>query len=74
MHFTTMVQHATARVRPRSMQFDKSPDVTRWNVFIDAVRTVASASRRIIFAAPGQKTYIQVDPPQAEAGQPPARP
>jgi hypothetical protein len=25
MHFSTMVQHATAKVRPRSMQFDKSP-------------------------------------------------
>ncbi|KAK4043425.1 Septin-domain-containing protein [Parachaetomium inaequale] len=42
MHFTTMVQHATARVRPRSMQFEKSPVAPDTNTRRAASRDTAT--------------------------------
>jgi membrane protease subunit HflK len=54
------------------VQFTANPESTRWNLFLDAARSVVKSAKRIIFAQPGQKTYIQVDPPQLDAGQPPA--
>jgi membrane protease subunit HflK len=50
-------------------QFYKAPDVTRWNLYVDAVRSVTSAAKRIYFANPGQRTVIILDPPQYDAGQ-----
>jgi len=50
-------------------QYYKAPDVTRWNLYVDAVRSVTSNVKRIVFALKGQRTYIEVDPPQYDARQ-----
>jgi membrane protease subunit HflK len=50
-------------------QFEKAPDVTRWNVYADAVHTVSAAATRLLFVEPGQKTILTVDPPQFDASQ-----
>ncbi len=50
-------------------QYNRSPEVTRYNVYADAVRTVAAAATRIIYAQPGQQTTLTIDPPQFDAGQ-----
>ena len=59
-------------------QFQKAPDVTRWNVYAEAVKSVSSAATRVLFVQPGQKTILTIDPPvfdaaqSATAGQPPS--
>jgi len=50
-------------------QYNNAPDITRFNVFADAVRSVAGSAKRIIFARPGQPTTIVVDPAQIDTGQ-----
>ncbi len=51
------------------VQFRNAPDVTRWNVFVDAVRSVSGNAKRMVFAQPGQKTILTVDPPQYDPNQ-----
>jgi membrane protease subunit HflK len=50
-------------------QYKQAPAVTRYNVYADAVRTVAAAATRIIYAQPGQQTTLTIDPPEFDAGQ-----
>ncbi len=50
-------------------QYDKAPEITRWNVFADAVRSVSGNAKRIMFVQPGQKTILSIDPPTFDAGQ-----
>jgi membrane protease subunit HflK len=50
-------------------QYQNAPDVTRWNVFADAVTSVSGAAKRILFVQPGQKTILTIDPPVFDAGQ-----
>jgi membrane protease subunit HflK len=56
-------------------QYQKAPDVTMWNVYVDAVKSVTASATRIIFAQPGQRTTIILDPPQFDETQvgPPGR-
>ncbi|HEY4328335.1 MAG TPA: protease modulator HflK [Phycisphaerae bacterium] len=51
------------------VQYNNAPDITRANVFTDALRTVTGNAKRIVFAQPGQRTLIVVDPPQYDASQ-----
>ena len=50
-------------------QYEKAPEITRWNVFADAVRSVSGNAKRILFVQPGQKTILTIDPPTFDAGQ-----
>jgi membrane protease subunit HflK len=59
----------TNRFREVMVQYNNAPDVTRWNVFVDAARTVSANARRIVFAQPGQRTVLTVEPPQFDPGQ-----
>jgi membrane protease subunit HflK len=52
-------------------QFEKAPDVTKWNVYADAVQTVSAAATRMMFVEPGQKTIVTLDPPVFDASQVP---
>ncbi len=49
-------------------QFENAPDVTRWNVYAEAVKSVSAAATRVLFVEPGQKTILTIDPPQFDAG------
>lgn len=50
-------------------QYEKNPQVTRINLWVDAMRTIYAGARRVIFAQSGRPTYITVDPPQFDANQ-----
>jgi membrane protease subunit HflK len=50
-------------------QYEKAPDLTLWNVYVDAIKPITSGANRIIFAQPGQRTYIVLDPPEFDARQ-----
>ncbi len=50
-------------------QYENAPDVTRWNLFVEAATTVTGNAKRIFFARPGQKTYIEIDPAVFDAKQ-----
>ncbi|HUO07096.1 MAG TPA: protease modulator HflK [Phycisphaerae bacterium] len=50
-------------------QYQKAPDVTRWNVFAEAAKSVSTNAKRILFVQPGQKTILTIDPPTFDAGQ-----
>jgi membrane protease subunit HflK len=50
-------------------QYQKAPDVTLWNVYVDAIKPITSGADRIIFAQPGQRTYVVLDPPEFDAKQ-----
>ena len=50
-------------------QYENTPDVTRWNVFADAVNSVSGNAKRIMFVQPGQKTILTIDPQTFDAGQ-----
>ncbi|MCL2648140.1 MAG: protease modulator HflK [Phycisphaerales bacterium] len=50
-------------------QYEHSPDVTKWNLYVDAVKAVAGSAARIFFAVPGQRTIVTIDPPQFDANQ-----
>ncbi|MCL2639359.1 MAG: protease modulator HflK [Phycisphaerales bacterium] len=50
-------------------QHEHSPDVTRWNLYVDAVKAVTTNAARIFFAVPGQRTIITIDPPQFDVNQ-----
>jgi len=50
-------------------QYNNAPDVTRWNLFVEAATTVTGNAKRIFFAHPGQRTYIEIDPAQYDANQ-----
>ncbi|MGN6370197.1 MAG: protease modulator HflK [Phycisphaerae bacterium] len=50
-------------------QYVKAPDVTRWNIFAEAAKSVSSNAKRIMFVQPGQKTILMIDPPTFDAGQ-----
>jgi modulator of FtsH protease HflK len=45
-------------------QYEKAPDVTRWNVYVDAVKSVSTNANRIVYGQPGQHVWLQLDPPQ----------
>jgi modulator of FtsH protease HflK len=68
----TVTQAATGEVnrfRPVLQQYEKAPDVTMWNVYVDAVQAITKSAKRIVLAQPGQKTVIVLDPPQFDANQ-----
>jgi membrane protease subunit HflK len=50
-------------------QYEKAPDVTRWNIFAEAAKDVSTNAKRIMFVQPGEKTILTIDPPQFDAGQ-----
>ena len=50
-------------------QFKTAPEITRWNLFVDAARTVAAGAKRTYIVQPGQKMLIMVDPSQFDSGQ-----
>jgi modulator of FtsH protease HflK len=50
-------------------QYMNTPDVTRWNIWVDAATTVTGNAKRIFYARPGQKTYIKIDPVVFDAKQ-----
>jgi len=50
-------------------QYMNTPDVTRWNLFVEAATAVTGSAKRIFFAHPGQKTYIEIDPAQYDVNQ-----
>ena len=50
-------------------QYRNAPDVTRWNLYVEATGAVTASAKRIFFALPGQKTYIEIDPAQYDANQ-----
>ncbi len=50
-------------------QYQKAPDVTRWNVYAEAVKSVSGNATRMVFGEPGQKTILTLDPPQFDAAQ-----
>jgi regulator of protease activity HflC (stomatin/prohibitin superfamily) len=50
-------------------QYLNTPDVTRWNLFVDGATTVTGNAKRIFFAHPGQRTYIEIDPAQYDPNQ-----
>ncbi|HVX84283.1 MAG TPA: protease modulator HflK [Phycisphaerae bacterium] len=50
-------------------QYEQAPEVTRYNVYVDAVRTVAAAANRLMFMQPGQHATITIDSPQFDANQ-----
>lgn len=69
---TNTVQAATGeynRIVQILPEYNSAPDVTRWNLYADAVRAVSGGAKRIVFAQPGQKTIIVVDPPQYDPNQ-----
>jgi modulator of FtsH protease HflK len=57
------------RFRPVLQQYEKAPDVTMWNVYVDALQTITKNAKRMVLAQPGQKTVIMLDPPQFDANQ-----
>ena len=70
--YQTVTQAATGeadRFRQVLEQYEKAPDVTLWNVYVDAVESVTRNAKRIVLAQPGQKTVIVLDPPQYDANQ-----
>jgi modulator of FtsH protease HflK len=69
---TTMVQAANGEASRFSevlKQYENTPDVTRWNLFVDAATAVTGNAKRIFFAQPGQKIWVEVEPPQYDANQ-----
>jgi membrane protease subunit HflK len=50
-------------------QYEQAPEVTRYNVYVDAVRTIAAAANRLMFMQPGQHATITIDSPQFDANQ-----
>jgi modulator of FtsH protease HflK len=54
-------------------QFQNAPDVTRWNVYVEAVRSITGNANRIMFVQPGQKATLMIDAPQFDAGQVPPK-
>jgi len=50
-------------------QYRNAPDVTRWNLYVEATGAVTSNAKRIFFVQPGQRTYIEVDPAQYDPNQ-----
>lgn len=50
-------------------QYNKAPELTRLRLFTDAATTVTQAAKRIVYANPGEKLLLTVDPPQYDANQ-----
>jgi membrane protease subunit HflK len=50
-------------------QYQKAPDVTRWNVFAEAAKNVSGNAKRIMFVQRGQRTILTIEPPTFDAGQ-----
>jgi membrane protease subunit HflK len=53
-------------------QYEKAPELTRINLAVEAGRAVYGGATRVVFAQPGQKTVIGINPPEYNAAQ--ARP
>lgn len=50
-------------------QYQNAPDVTRWNVYVEAVGAVSGQANRIMFVQPKQSSVLVIDPPSFDAGQ-----
>jgi membrane protease subunit HflK len=50
-------------------QYKQAPDITRWAVWNEAVRSVSGNAVRQVFAQTGQKLMLQIDPPQFDEKQ-----
>jgi membrane protease subunit HflK len=68
----TRVQAATGE-RDRFLalleQYKNAPDVTQWNLWVDAVTAVSGPAVRHYFVQPGQRTIITIDPPKFDPAQ-----
>lgn len=53
-------------------QYEKAPELTRINLAVEAGRALYGGATRVVFAQPGQKTVIGINPPEYNAAQ--ARP
>ena len=58
-----------ARFAQVLLQYNEAPAVTRYNVYADAVRTIAAAANRLMFLERGQHATITIDSPQFDANQ-----
>ncbi|HVT80944.1 MAG TPA: SPFH domain-containing protein [Phycisphaerae bacterium] len=50
-------------------QYENAPELTRINLAVEAGRVVYGSATRIVFAQPGQKTSIVINPPEYNAAQ-----
>jgi membrane protease subunit HflK len=48
-------------------EYQNAPDVTRWNLYIDAIAPISANADRIVFAQPGQHIWLTIEPPKYDA-------
>ena len=58
-----------ARFGEALKQYELSPDITRWNLFVEGATTVTGNAKRIYIVQPGQELWLGVDPLQYDATQ-----